>query len=474
MKFSDFLTRELPRAEYMPNPEGFISALAWAEYDVEREGARSERIRYRKLQDEGPTTLIESEPKRDSFSALQSALARNGLVGARSGTDEARAVLNSVLGMHVRNAKSQPASPLTPSLALMQNAASTLSKKGPPNFALILETLFSYGASTKSDDRSVSSLWKRAASLQLQQSPLLRVIDEAFRDSKVSILGARRDTSTSAKTLGNEYFREGMKLFESSPMGWFHQNWLRITSSEWVEALPPRVWVDWASAVIRTGVGFSYLWEATLYQRLADMAINDEPDRIKALGNDSLSLIDWAHSSEGVHSRDVASALKWRVHNGQYLRDEINSFSKEHGLLEADPLEAMHFLSGDAEFVRKLYDLRQNTKETGQGKARWEVVSYSLSARETTSDFADHYGFLRRVGESRFTIVDPATEWTVCTASLACGSPSSSSKLRTYLMELGQLGLEPGVPEMVTRLERAGVARGADDADLGLQIKAAF
>lgn len=472
MKFRDFLTRELPRAEYMSNPEGFISALAWAEYDVEREGARSERIRYRKLQDEASTLLIESEPKNNRVSALQEVLVREGIQGARSGTDEARAVLNSVLGMHVKSAKSQPAAPLTPSLALMQNPAGTLSKANPANFALILETIFAYGASTDASTASVSSLWKSAAELQVSLSPILAIIDKAFQDPRVSILGSRREREASPKLLSEDNYRLGIRLFEKSPMSWFHQNWVRITSAEWVEALPPRVWVEWASAVIRTGIGFTYLWEATLYQRLADIAIISEPQRIFELGAETLNLIDWAQSSEGVQSRDVASTLKWRMHNGQLLRDALNTYAKQHDLLDSDPSEAMEAISADTEFVGKLYDLRQNTRETKKGA--WEIVSYSLSARDTTSEFADHYGFLRRVGDSRYTIVDPATEWTVCTASLACGNPSSSSNLGNYLAEISQLGLEPGVPEMVARLERAGIARGADDADLGLQIKAAF
>ena len=72
------------------------------------------------------------------------------------------------------------------------------------------------------------------------------------------------------------------------------------------------------------------------------------------------------------------------------------------------------------------------------------------------------------------TFVAPTTEWMAVLASLSSSQPHSTISLGELMNNLRTLGLRPAVKEVVALLENAGLARGSDDADLGLKIETAY
>jgi hypothetical protein len=58
-----------------------------------------------------------------------------------------------------------------------------------------------------------------------------------------------------------------------TPFVWFWGKWQSLCNpaSRWHERLPARRFVDWALCLLRTGLAFSYLWEAEFFCRLHSM-----------------------------------------------------------------------------------------------------------------------------------------------------------------------------------------------------------
>jgi hypothetical protein len=462
---------DLNRPEHMPSPEGYISALAWSQYGSSQPGV--DESTWLAYQSKEQSTLSN---RRLEFTApeatkLQVALKQHGLeVNTQKYSSAASAVLNSIIGMRITQTKSQPVSPLTPSLALLQNPRGVMAKDNPPNFAAIFEKIFLLGSAAEAGAAvTVSGLWKRSAERRMENDPLLRVIDNSIQHGDVTIVGARVDSPRSAKQQGAESLMRP-PVFIKSPFGWFNLCWTRLNSDDWVDALPSKVWVDWAMCLLRAGVGFSYLWEASWYNKLAEMIIDPDITALSSLVESPIEIMPWVSSREDPEVRNVSSRMKWKTINGQMLRAEINRFFVEHGLLEMSFQDALEKASADRQLVDELIRIRQ----IRTGKALpWEAVTSALTIRASSPGDNDYYGFWRKNGP-RITYVEPATEWLAVLASLSSDHPESVINLGDVMQNLRILGLRPAVREVVGLLENAGLARGSDDADLGLKIETAY
>ena len=99
----------------------------------------------------------------------------------------------------------------------------------------------------------------------------------------------------------------------------------------------------------------------------------------------------------------------------------------------------------------------------------YETVIYSLLRR----DLSDHYGLLTSRGNA-IAVVSPGTEWVAVVASLSAGSPGRETHVGQVVRDLARLGLQPRLPDLVSLLEAAGLARGSADADHGVRVDSAF
>lgn len=472
----------LPRPQYLPMPEAFISALAWKLFSVESVEnssnvtsdvpmARDPKgkpigLMYRS---EGSASRVISVkptlPVDARLASFETAIRASGLRIEGPSSRLSGAILNSVDGVRIEKSGSQPASPITPAFALLQNLRGVLGVKGPPDMAQILETMFALGSGESSESMPVARMWLEAANHRMKIDPLLSALDAAV---DASVLGAPRVAPAHIDVRSDMLSSE----FAGTPFEWFASAWRRLTSDEWVEALPARVWVDWATAVLRVATGLGFLWEVAWYETLAQHVLQDSDADWVDVRKRVVQVLPWRSSRSGSIALDVAPLLVGRVHRGDRIRTRITAWKKAHDVAGLSFKEIVTEMRADVELMDDLTGEMGSRTQTGSGKNLWEAVKYALRTRESTSARADYYGLLQSNG--RYLTVSPGTEWIAVVASLSCGSPGTSTHVGQVLADLQKLGMRPELGDLIALLERAGMARGSADADQGVIVESAY
>lgn len=465
----------LNRPQYVSVPEAFISSLAWMVHD-HRSKEISENgvpLGYMFRSETSGTATLKiraTAPQAQKLADYGQQLAVQGLAtNAKYEIDMAAAVLNSVAGVQAEKSKSQAASPITPAFALLQDMRGFQRTKNPPDLGGILEALFRLGLTADDERTSAARLWLNAANRRCEIDPLLSAINNA---TKVALLDAgypeRLEGDDGDRTNATEPDRTG--LYEGTPFSWFARAWQKLTSDEWVNALPARVWVDWATTVLRLALGQGFLWEAAWYETLARRILSGKPGNWSEVREQVPEILPWKSSRSSVAVRDVAPLLSWRVHRGSRIRKILEEWLESHQAAQMDFVTALAQMSKDEDVKGSL------TVALGSGERSaantWEAVKYALLTRDASGPFADYYGLLRSSG--RFLTVQPGTEWMAVVASLSCDGPGKTSDVATLMLSLQELGLRPEAGDLIQLLEKAGLARGSADADRGVIIESAF
>lgn len=515
MKFGD-LYLDLRRPEYVPTVEIVISELVGqlinvgSECWVQPRESQGEQVPSHKSiglvyesMDEASQKRIEvvqTRPLGESLTEWLREIEHCGFVleDEREELPFGDALFDSLRGPKAKDAKRRIVLPMSPALAVLQDARGLSGRENPPNTATIVEQIYRLGAeSTEGRSLAVEKLWSAMHQL-LENDPLLRAINESILRGVLP-----PEISTSLSTVNQARFIQlSSRLerdlpnpldFPTNPFRWFHVSWNRLTSPEWTSSMSSRRWLAWATSLIRTGVGFAYLWEARWYETLARevIGLSDEPSRIP---RDSRQLcadivlsptVHWLERTRGVSDKDISGKLKKLVYRGTGINRTLDAYfsalkKRDHTLLEVSFVEGLKILAGDKELVE---DLRKVWDGTAPDKSKnsWEFVRYLLMSRSNDVDQSrsesaeqrDFYGLFRKSG-SRYLFVDPSTEWVAVVASLARLSPTSNSTLAAVLDDLRRLGLQPSVDTLTEYLEVAGLARSAPDADIGIRVASAF
>jgi hypothetical protein len=481
------------RPEYFSVPELLISSLAHRAYSARQEvgdiglapgfepNGKDLGFMYKAEARESRTVDLRSTfPSGDTLQTLGQALEKKGIsASAASPSMLSEAVSHSVLGIRLDTTGNQPASPLTPALALMQNSRGVLVKARPPDFADILESMFALGAEVSGlEDRrvraSATEMWLKAVDRRLEIDPALRAIDSAMMES---VLKGAYERHKMSIYLGHREAEGWAGLFPDTPYSWFHRTWRSLTSDPWVEALPARVWVDWATTVLRLSMGLGFLWEASWYENLARVIVERSvPRRFEELVTGVSSPLPWRSSRATIATRDVASHVKHSIIRGEkarkYFEDRFTDFQKGGGDLRTTrALDFLHMMADERQALSHLTRSMNDSRVVG--KLVHETVRYGLQVRKSSGAFTDYYGILRPHGR-RWVLVDPGTEWVTVIASLACPGPGKACTVGDVLADLTRLGMRPEIGDLVDLLERAGLARGSADADNAVVVESAF
>lgn len=471
----------LKRPEYVALPEVLISSLAWQLNDEQRRAddkAAIGRI-FRALSESKSKriSIVQRSESREHRLSLGISLKEKGIRPDNLDPLElAEGALSSVAGIKSSKGRTQAVSPLTPHLALLQNTRGVTAKKSPPDVAGYLQQLFDLGAPGVSEAGPlVATTWYDASVRRLRSDPLLRTIDDAVRDSLLQDISQRLDFKEPSLPPASDNVLSGCG---PTPFTWFRSSWLTLTSDAWVDALPARVWVDWALAVLRLSVGMGYLWESSWYVRLGEAITrgNLEPGasfpKVQNIACSVDSLLPWRQQRSSVSIRDVNPALRLTTYRGQAVRELLSGYIENSKEIAGLPFAlGLERASADEDLVGQLRD-KLNTRQP-HGKTVWETIRYNLLTREESGPFTDYYGLLRMNGP-RYLVIEPGTEWIAVVASLACREPAGEANLADLLASLSELGLYPEMTDIVALLERAGLARGSADADQGVQIKSAY
>ncbi|WP_309073794.1 hypothetical protein [Paenarthrobacter sp.] len=456
------------RPEYFSVPEALLSALAWRAYESisNEEQEKPLGLMYKAQAKETLyLSLRPTKPEEDTAETLGNQLRQRGISTAASDRLLGDAVSSSVTGIRIEKTGNQPSSPMTPALALMQNPRGVLVKQGPPDFGAIIESLFTVGHPLVGPSMSATELWLRASDKRLELDPLLSAIDSSMM-STVFQDALRRRTSFPIA----EDSVDWCGLYPETPYEWFAKSWQALTSDEWVGALPARVWVDWATTVLRLAMGLGFLWEYAWYEALGMAIVQDSvPDTLEELRGTVRSPLPWQSSRSSISVRDVGATIKGRIARGERIRRSLKERIKD---LNGNP-DAIEFLRSAARSDFRLSLAAEITEKKDAGKLVWETVKYGLQVRESSGPFTDYYGILKTRGR-RYLVIDPGTEWIAVVASLACGSPGTQCNVGDVLRDLTILGMRPELGDLVSLLERAGMARGSADADHAVIVESAF
>lgn len=463
----------LPRPEYVPMPEGFLSSLAWKAYSVKKVPVAPEGqklgLRYKFVG--GPSAaksvhFEETFPRGEVLAELGKSLEEHGLEETGNKSLLSEAVVNSVVGSSSPKSKSIPSSPLTPALALMQNPVGLTGKRNPPDLGNIIEVMYSLGKKGN-PPQSAANLYSMANSTRLTSDPILAAINSAFIDAVWG--GEVAEVSVEATVIDSPITAE----LVDSPFSWFAETWDKVTSDQWVLALPAKVWVDWSTCILRTGFAMAYLWEASWYESLAREILSKNSVDVGFISRVMESLdpaIVWRGSESTAEIRDLASKLKWRCYRSVSVRNVLEGVLGKHPSKELSISDFVALIRSDSELTKQLQSALNPNKQVTLDPADklWEAIRYSLKTR----DKGDHYGFLESSG--RYLFANPGTEWGALMASMAARGPGETTNLGEVAVFLNQSGTTTQPQELLALLERTGLSRGSADADLALEVETAY
>lgn len=450
----------LIRPQYAPNSEVLVSSLVNGVLAPESSAPKGLRFLNRDPESvkevTGPVT---SEQKAVMAAGLQ---ARGVQTGDTDSVELVEAIVRAVTGVASAKGTSLPVSPMTEHLALMQDLRGVLGTSNPPNLGRALETMFRLGAPAGLDpENSMASLWLSASRTRKAKEPLLEVIDQVFAESHRCGPFHKRQGDWQVQSDWDGRFPE-------SPFGWLHASWTALMDPRWVDRLPTRVWTDWATAVLRTALGFGYLAEMRWYELLGRCLLSeDSVDELPTLRGEQL--LPWPAARLPVQSRNVKSEIKQLVNRGTGVLAVLREWEVEPRCSGLQELEALR----QREEVRAAIRVALGgTNPPSFAKNTYETVIYALQQRGGGSG-VDYYGLLKSHG-TRYSVVDPGTEWIAVLASLACDLDTRETNVGTVMKSLGRLGMSPELQELVKVLEAAGMAQGSADADHGVRVRSAF
>jgi hypothetical protein len=458
------------RPQYVSASEGFINALAWSLREpLNHEDGSKIGLRFRgNIAPSGNLKIVYTEPTNEKLAQLEKELFSRGLITSSDIQIANSAVVSSVLGVRTDSGKFQPASPLGPNLALLQNVEGLFGSENPPPLAEILEQIFRLGDLAGSG-KTVAGMWLDAAKHRIEIDPVLSAIDESigatvFGDSLV-FKAEKQATREETWDL----------ILADTPFTWFANVWPKITSDAWVEALPARVWTDWATAILRMAYGLCYLWESAWYESIASSVISDVEDKSPLSVKSRMdTVLAWRKKNSGADIRDLSSRIKTRSQRAFEIRGALDSWLKENSNESTDFKTTLELMARDGEFVFSLREALKPKKSQSVGKGLREAIRYALITRgDSTSNNTDYYGLLRMSG-SRYLFPEPGIEWVAVMSSMACATPGGSTYLSDLARDLATAGLRPDPQELIELLEKAGLARGSADADQGVVVEAAY
>lgn len=517
------LVLSLLRPEYVPFPENLISSLAWR-FAVgsfpgwEVHEGKPVALIYKKspLAKNAPRVhFVETRPDVASevLGDWVEALVASGFRLGDGASYSAKSISDALLGVNIEMSSRQPATPLTPFIALLQNGQGVMGKPGPVNVGLILEQLFALGNPNLSTtephalgvEDSVAASWYVALHTKLFVDDFMSLMDRSV-EAMILKHPLNQNNARTDEIFPNVNNLAGLLqpriedtdeiseiyLGPNTPFAWFCDTWRKLTSERWVNALPARRWIDWATTVLRVAFGFSYIWEANWYLAIASAITSAEENHeekclysVHSEGEDptivNLDFIinsprlkngvamHWKDAQSNLTFRDVTPALRVTLSRGLRIRNILIDFQKQNPDMSIE--ETMYSLRINAQSREELIEA-QREKYREQTKTVWEAVKYTLTERDSSGN-KDFYGFMKTI-KRKYTVIDPGTEWLAVIASLAIDNPGGMGKLGTVLNELGRIGLRPSVSEMTRYLESAGLAHSAADADTAVSIESAF
>ena len=505
MKFDEIFP-VLNRPEYPKNPEAFQSALAWSLVDfapvvddkevTEGNGGNSSSFNkplgliYKKITASRARQirLQETRPTEADLTSFAGRLLAAGLLPEEALEIEnvAQSLLDALEGVKPDKAKGVAATPLTRSIAYLQNPVGVHTKANPPNFARIIEQVYSAGDRKSEVGKSAALSWYKAITASGGQA-LESTIEKAFASHLASPPLPDLESVDLAGLFDLQVQPDWLRNSDT-PFKWFHSTWSDFCQDSWRNSLPSRRWSDWASCILRTGISLAFLWECRFYRNLGRILLKDEIDGPEA--RDSLlsgagPLLEWHEPGTSLTVKDQGPTIRTTIRDGTsirtYLREDSDLLERLGG--NASDIARWQSIEGFGEFITALHGLVDEDarneiagrfgQQPSAAKNTIETVQYSLLSRKESGRQADFYGVLARRSR-RFVVVEPGEEWIVVIASMCARQPGGTAVLKAVRSALRDLGIGVDRQTLVGELERAGLTASSHDADDAIEVWAGF
>lgn len=390
--------------------------------------------------------------------------------------------------------------PLVPSSAALQNQVGIVGSTQYNDYGLVVEQAFAFGrpsgaAKTSAGDQLLTSM-KRIMGADERLAHLNSAISDGILnriDPTVQLVGENLWMANQAvNSLPYDSLNTKViaALGESTPFHWFHRSWNLLSDEKWIEALPPRRWVDWSIAIIRLGIGMGLLWTNRWYEEIARLVVDstisiESDDEILEYLSDQMRNVDllrWPESTESYSNRNVKPQFDQSFRRGMnsslIILDKSRRVERETSTLS----QYLQNSRNDIQVVSRLQDVLASSVEGNRTVKNLRYTAMDLLAARNSGngvddlESADHYSLLRHGGRGsgETLLFEPTTEVIAVIASLACATPSSSATLGEVSRELESLGLRPSISELRKHLERAGLSRAVADASLQIEVNSAF
>jgi hypothetical protein len=415
--------------------------------------------------------------------------------GAQSPTEP---LLHSLFAPQARGDKSIACVPLHPSIVALQTLHGLVNKESPSNLALAIETMGWLGGAQREGEVAALYLSAARAGAAPRQGVtgateyLLPEIARHVWTSLPSQYGkVFPDWPNWPEVVASQRANRQSSVFAAysrTPFAWFWEKWRSLcgSSSQWSSVLPARRFVDWALCLLRTGLAFSYLWEAEFYCRLhervairAGNAPGSSANRLRSLIADGTALASIEPPSVPATQKNMWPATAELIARGWKARslifDELTSDEQmPAGTTLIDSLDNWVNGLNSAQLGAIGVQLQTTPRMANNQK---EFVKYLLLPRlsdDDSVDQADFYFLARTSANSRQAWFRPGPEWLVVVTSLLCRAPGGQCTLGELTSDLAHLGIRAERSVIVGLLEEAGLSTDSPDADNALVIRAGF
>jgi hypothetical protein len=502
----------LPRPEYAKQTESLLTDLLWRSEgsslasqvggktliehlpDLKVKGddpalPEPERLVPRKLRGGSPRT-IETMP-------LAETLNLTGLVTVSSGAQgPVQPILESLKAPQARGDKSTACVPIHPSTVALQTLHGLVNKPSPANLAKAIESMGWLGGALKEGAVAGAFLTlfsgtpdprKGATGAVEWLLPLVAAHAWAQLPAKYAKPSAGwPNWPTVGPVATVDRTESRLAPHQQTPFAWFWTKWQSLCdpTNRWHERLPARRFVDWALCLLRTGLAFSYLWEAEFFCRLHEMVVRrlaggpaSNPSPISSLLTEGVVLAMIEPPGVPASQKGIWPATSELIARGWKARDQLLDTSGIGDALPAAPALASAIelwvsgLTGD-----QVSSIGAKIRVTGSmANNQKEFVRYLLLPRSSDDDSvdqADFYSLARTNG--RHTWFRPGPEWLVVVTSLLCRRPGGFCTLGDLTQDIASLGMRVERSVLVGMLEEAGLSTDSPDADDALVIRSGF
>jgi hypothetical protein len=491
----------LDRPAYVKQPESLLTDLIWRSLgsSLQREISVSRtnnlnRLVPRRNHGTKPGTM-ETMPIAEDADIGKLVLEQSNL------PKPTRALLSSIVAPKSRGDKNLTCVPVHPDLVVLQTLAGILNKSGPPNIADIIETIGWFGGSDGKGHVAFLLLETMSQRTNIndgltgfldQIAPLLAtfVWDELAKQATQQVNSKWSPVRPMAPdiSLGNAIISQ----YQFTPFTWFWDKWKCLCDKDngWYDVLPSRRFVDWATCILRTGLSFAYLWEATFFVSLHNCVVEElevkegmESDRralyfLASMLKQGTALATfeapWVPSTQK-HSWNALSNL---IAKGYLSRKRLEQELSKSTFQPPETSDVEIVIQSWLEFLslpllKELASPLAVKNETATDTK--EFIRYLLrprSADDDTRDQADFYYVAQT--NSKFFWFEPGPEWLVVMTSLLSGKPGKTCTLGMLLRDLQMLGIRVERRILVNMLEQAGLTTDSPDADNALVIQSGF